>query len=335
MARRGDNNFISIDEAITLLNNNHCVAVPTETVYGLAAKISSPSGLLSIFQTKQRPFFDPLIVHVNHISQAQKITHNWCLIAETLAQSFWPGPLTLVLPKNPDLISDVISAGLNTVGIRYPNHSICQKIIESAGPLAAPSANRFGKTSPTQAFHVWSEFQGQVPIVNGGPCELGIESTIISITNPSALELLRPGKITAHQISEALEQKQIPFTWQKPKDSTLSPGFMRFHYMPSCPLVIDLVNTKADNLIEKIKTEFAQLPDQIDSIPIKKPMQITTVFKLKISAVPSLAARELYATLRAAPSSDILYLKWSLDQTTGEWAAIWDRLQKAATVILR
>lgn len=335
MARRGDNNFISIDEAITLLNHDNCVALPTETVYGLAAKISSPSGLQSIFQTKKRPFFDPLIVHVNDIQQAKNITHNWCPLTDLLAQTFWPGPLTLVLPKNPLLISDVISAGLDTVGVRLPNHPVCRAIISSTGPLAAPSANRFGKTSPTQAFHVWSEFEGKIPIVDGGPCELGIESTILSISNNSTLELLRPGNITTHQITELLDSHKIHYTWQPPKDSTLSPGFMKYHYMPASPLVIDFNNTEPDLLIRKIKEGFAQLPDDVDSIPIKKPNHIVSISKLKISNHAPLAARELYASLRAAPASDILYLNWEISKTQGDWLAIWDRLQKASTLILR
>jgi L-threonylcarbamoyladenylate synthase len=169
-----------ISVAVEKLINGEVVGIPTETVYGLGAVISKSDAIKKIFTTKERPFFDPLIVHVSGVEQAKELSLDWSAAADILAQEFWPGPLTLVLPKKN--VSDLITSGLQTVGVRCPDHKIALEIIEKVGePIAAPSANRFGKTSPTCKKHVLEEFNDAVFVVDGGDCSVGIESTIISV----------------------------------------------------------------------------------------------------------------------------------------------------------
>src|SRR5262249_14260289 len=155
--------YASVSQACELLLTDGIVAVPTETVYGLAGKIDSPVALKKIFATKQRPFFDPLIVHVKDLEQARPLVKKIAPIFRDLAEAFWPGPLTLVLEKS-SLVDDLITSGLPTVALRAPRHELAQKILTHIGAFAAPSANRFGKTSPTTADHVIQEFGEQVAV---------------------------------------------------------------------------------------------------------------------------------------------------------------------------
>jgi L-threonylcarbamoyladenylate synthase len=152
------------------------VAIPTETVYGLAASIDSEKGLRRIFSLKERPFFDPLIVHVASLKEASSLVRDWPPIADFIGRYFWPGPLTLVLPKA-ERVNSLITSGLDTVAVRYPSHPLTLDLIRLVGtPLAAPSANKFGKTSPSRALHVKSEFPGtDLLILDGGECEIGVE----------------------------------------------------------------------------------------------------------------------------------------------------------------
>ncbi|MFN7262332.1 MAG: L-threonylcarbamoyladenylate synthase, partial [Pseudobdellovibrionaceae bacterium] len=236
---------VDLQRAVELLKSGEVVAIPTETVYGLAAVISHRDAVEKIFATKKRPFFDPLIVHVNSLKQAQEVSSSWGEIAETLADAFWPGPLTLVLPKA-NCISEMITSGLPTVGIRWPGHPLCQKLLQLVGePVAAPSANLFGKTSPSRTEHVEREFQGTIPVLEGGASEVGIESTIIKIDGP-AIQVLRNGVITFTQVKSALEAKKIHFQVQNVIDQRQAPGMMKHHYMPQVPLILVYPNAHFD-----------------------------------------------------------------------------------------
>jgi L-threonylcarbamoyladenylate synthase len=191
-----------IEKAITLLKHGGVVGIPTETVYGLAASVESSEGIDKIFSTKERPFFDPLIVHVSSIDQAKNYVKSWPKVCDILAEKFWPGPVTFILPKN-NHISDKISSGLETVGIRMPNHPQTLELINKLGhPIAAPSANKFKKTSPTCAQDVEAEFQN-IFVIDGGPCDIGIESTILGFDD-SKISVYRPGMVTKSQIEEIL-----------------------------------------------------------------------------------------------------------------------------------
>ncbi|MBC7464947.1 MAG: threonylcarbamoyl-AMP synthase [Bdellovibrio sp.] len=331
-----------IAKAVQLLNQNDVVAFPTETVYGLGARIDSELAIKKIFSTKQRPFFDPLIVHVSSIEQAKTCTTNWSPLADHLAKYFWPGPLTLVIPKS-KLIDDVITSGLENVGLRWPADRIAQELIETVGvPLAAPSANKFGRTSPTKAEHVRSEFGPSVFVIDSDQSDIGIESTVLFIHNigPEKYELsvLRKGFITESQIDSALKQTKFDFTWPTVVDKKFSPGHMKHHYMPTVPFVVCRNPAmKLSELAKILNEKLAELPDEVEGVKIVKPTSVITKIEfLKLPNDPILAARELYSQLRAASLRSpqaLCYIQ--LPTQIGEmWESVFDRLYKAASLIL-
>lgn len=183
-------------EAILLLRSGFVVAIPTETVYGLAASLWLPSAIKKIFEVKNRPLFDPLIVHIpKDYSLWSSLVQGIPSLAQALADAFWPGPLTLVLPKSSQ-VDPIVTAHQETVAIRCPNHPVTLEILEKVGPLCAPSANPFGKTSPVKAQHVLEYFQSKIPVVDGGQCQLGIESTILWVASDGYhISILRKGLI--------------------------------------------------------------------------------------------------------------------------------------------
>jgi len=323
----------NLAKAIDLLAQGDVVGIPTETVYGLAARIDRPLGLQKIFKVKNRPFFDPLIVHVSSVQQAIDCTTDWNSLAQKLAQKFWPGPLTLVL-KHSHRISALITSGLPTVALRSPDHPLALELIKKVGvPLAAPSANRFGKTSPTTAAHARSEFADSVFVLEGGPCQIGIESTIVRV-NGTALKLLRPGQITEEQITQELTRQRVNFQWEKALEKREAPGQMKHHYMPDKPLIIFSQNLTEVVMREKILSRVGELPKEVEGVPLVQPKKIESLYLIKFSEDPVLAARELYQKLREAAEepADILVLVWPPDKREGPWKAIWDRLKKAASL---
>ncbi len=331
------NNKIKI--AVEKLNNHDVVAFPTETVYGLGARIDSEVALKKIFFTKKRPFFDPLIVHAGTLVQAKSCFKNWNIIAETLTKKFWPGPLTLVMEKS-DIISDLITSGLSRVGVRIPEHALALQLINEVGiPLAAPSANRFGKTSPTSAAHVRQEFRDEVFVLDTlEACRIGIESTVLLITESNEISILRKGALTQTQIINALSG--IEFHWIDVVDKKDSPGHMKHHYMPEIPFVI----TKNSSLTVKQLSEIVlkrlnELPDEIESIKIAKPTQLFSKIEfLKLANTPEQAAREIYSQLRQASERrpDLLCLILTKDYSLESelWESVFDRLYKAASLII-
>ena len=336
--------FSTVEQAVQNLNLGEVIGLPTETVYGLAAKIDNPVAIEKIFKIKQRPFFDPLIVHVASNEQARSLVVEWPIAAQVLSDIFWPGPLTLVLKKN-NLVSDLITSGLDSVGLRWPNHPIAQEIIKKARvPLAAPSANRFGKTSPTMAAHVYSEFPNQnLAIVDGGSCQVGIESTVVLLKKEIDLtwsfSILRPGFISLKQIKVVFDSENIKINYAESIDKKQSPGHLKHHYMPAKPLIVSLRENMSDAEILKIYNEkISLLPDQVDGVKILKPAG----YNLKITHIelPSdshLAARLLYSELRikAEEPGDILLFKNANHNTKDElWSAIFERISKAATLIV-
>ncbi|MFN7729776.1 MAG: L-threonylcarbamoyladenylate synthase [Bdellovibrio sp.] len=325
-----------LEKAVLILDQGGVVGMPTETVYGLAARIDREDGLQAIFLTKKRPFFDPLIVHVSSIEQAQNLTTAWGPTAQALAETFWPGPLTLVLPKS-SKVSALITSGLTTVGLRFPNHPIARALIEQAGaPLAAPSANLFGRTSPTKAVHVESEFAGQVFVLEGGDSEVGIESTIVAILKEGELRLLRPGVITTDVINESLKQKKIKITWSEVTEQVTAPGQLKHHYMPAKPLILIKEKMSEEAFCKTVQARLQELPAEVEGVKLSRPSSVTSVRWLSLSAEPLLAARQLYQVLRdsAQTQDDVLALVWPNERRTGVWTAVWDRLGKAASLDL-
>ena len=223
-----------IDEAIELLRAGRVVAAPTETVYGLAARAGDPAAVARIYAAKGRPDFNPLIVHVGDVSEAETLVEVGPAAAK-LMQRFWPGALTLVLPlKLGARVANAVTAGLPTLAVRCPSHPVMQALIAGAGPLAAPSANRSGALSPTRAEHVLASLGTRIPLIlNDGPCAEGLESTILGIEGPPGREtvtLLRPGALTTERLGVVLAAAGSGIN---------APGQLAGHYAPRQPLRLD------------------------------------------------------------------------------------------------
>ena len=230
-----------IPVAAKILKNGGIVAIPTETVYGLAANALDETAVAKIFLAKGRPSDNPLIVHISDIDEIYKLISKFTLDAQKLADAFWPGPLTIILKKS-KLISHIVSGGLDSVAIRFPAHSVAQKIIAEAGcPLAAPSANLSGSPSPTTAEHVKKDLFGKIDaIVDAGSCDVGLESTVISLCSETP-KLLRPGAITFEQLKNVLGNIEVdPSVLHKLNQNVqpLSPGMKYKHYAPNTKIII-------------------------------------------------------------------------------------------------
>ncbi|MFY8213993.1 MAG: L-threonylcarbamoyladenylate synthase [Flavobacterium sp.] len=221
-----------IDQAISILNQDELIAIPTETVYGLAGNIYSEKAIRAIYALKQRPLFNPLIVHVHSVDQLENLTTEFPEKAKKLATQFWPGPLTLILKKHPN-VPDLITAGNDTVAVRIPNHALTLALLSKLDyPLAAPSANPFGSISPTNALHVADYFVGQLPMVlEGGQCQNGIESTIVGFENGEPV-LYRLGAISQEDIEHVVGKLPLK---NKKENAPEAPGMLSRHYAPSTP----------------------------------------------------------------------------------------------------
>ncbi len=299
-----------IDKAVDILNNGGVVGIPTETVYGLAGSINSDSGIQAIFSTKERPFFDPLIVHVNNTEQAKAYISSFPSYFDKLAKKLWPGPVTFILPKS-HLVSDIITSGLDTVGLRCPSHPVAQQLITKLGhPVAAPSANKFKKTSPTSYTHVKNEFP-EIFVLEGGECEVGIESTILGLEK-SSIKIYRPGMLSRDSLSKILKELDLESIDIEYEESPVAPGHLKHHYMPNKKVIL----FKQDHSIE--------VPKELLSSP--------QVWELPNNPVK--AARELYGKFRELDKLDPSSIMIKLNDNqlrSDEFRGIINRLQKAAT----
>jgi L-threonylcarbamoyladenylate synthase len=228
--------WTSVEEAVRLLQDGQVVAIPTETVYGLAGNAYNESALAKIFAAKERPTFDPLIVHIAEIEQLEDVAKDIPEAAYRLAEAYWPGPLTMILPKK-DCIPDLATSGLPSVAVRFPSHPVARRIIKESGlPLAAPSANLFKHVSPTTALHVAEQLGERIAgIVDGGPCQVGVESSIVSLTG-STPTILRPGAITPEMVQKILGDVTIKTSSSQPGKPMTAPGQCDTHYRPQVPL---------------------------------------------------------------------------------------------------
>lgn len=322
----------------------YVVGMPTETVYGLAARIDNEQGLKAIFEIKQRPFFDPLIVHVDSLEQAKSVVHSWPNVAEILAERFWPGPFTMVL-KKADHVNPLITSGLDTVAVRMPRHSLALQLIREEGvPLAAPSANRFGRTSPTLAKHVTDEFGDQFQVIDGGPCQVGVESTVLAIRESAngrvQLTILRLGEVNSTEISEALRERGLhDFKWSEAGVKPVAgPGQLKHHYMPEVPLVfVKLSDRSNDEILQDLKKRRHEIPEKSDGVQMRQiPETVKNLQELLLSSDAHLAARQLYNSLRLAAAShpDVLIFREQAYHRFQSWEAIMDRLTKAASIVI-
>lgn len=224
-----------IQFAAQIIKDGGLVAFPTETVYGLGANALNPIAVAKIFALKERPSFDPLIVHIASLDDLKLLTHQPTDLVFKLAEKFWPGPLTMVLPKS-NLVPDIVTSGLSTVGVRMPDNEIALNLIRTSKcPIAAPSANKFGNLSPVSASHVKKQLPNVDYILDGGKTTIGIESTIVSIEG-NRCTLLRPGKISLEAIEAALPGAFVFGTLQSEK--VIAPGLLKSHYSPSKPLYL-------------------------------------------------------------------------------------------------
>ena len=307
------------------------VAIPTETVYGLAGSVFSMPALKKIFHIKQRPFFNPLIIHCASLQQMILFfslgpNKENKIFLKKMISHFSPGPLTFILNKT-KAVHPIITAGQKKVGLRIPKHPLTLKLIQETTPLCAPSANLFGKLSPTKAEHIYSIFKHKVPILDGGKCQLGIESTVLEPDFKNhILKILRPGLISKDNLKKWLKKERyINWTVQF-SSSSFSPGQLNTHYQPSVPLVIIELNYPITLTKKEITTKLSSF----------FPKKIFKKLTLKSSA--ALSARVLYDklnTLSKDPSHVIYIMKSRTEKNSGGWQAIWNRLDKACSLRIK
>lgn len=298
-----------IAQAADLIRRGRLVAFPTETVYGLGANALDADAVRTIFEAKGRPSTSPLIVHVASAEMARSLAASWPEQASALTGRFWPGPLTLVLPKVPG-IPDVVTAGLDTVGLRMPAHPIALDLIRAAGvPIAAPSANRFTQLSPTTAEHVRIGLSKAVDLIlDGGPTEVGIESTVLSLVGGRAV-LLRPGMVTREEIEEVIGPVSV--VTQAGGGSHPSPGMHSRHYSPRTPLFL-ITNGKLPTGGRGVLVGFAPPA------------------RVQMPCDPAAYATELYSTLHRLDSEGWDWIAIERPPDAPEWAGVRDRLERAA-----
>lgn len=311
----------ALGQAAELLAQGQLVALPTETVYGLAADARSPKAVARIFEAKGRPAGNPLIVHIDSVEMAEGCVAAWPRAAAQLAGAFWPGPLSLVLPKA-DSIPDIVTAGGKTVAVRCPAHPVFTAVLAKCGfPLAAPSANRSNRVSPTRAEHVVDQLGGLIPLVlNGGACDLGIESTVLDLTGDTPT-LLRPGMISLGQLQAVLG----PVATSKhpaAAEPLKSPGQLQRHYSPRAKLII-------------VEGDMAAALGQADETThviarTAEPAAWPSERWHELPAVVSDFARELYSTLHRCDQLGAETILVQSLPSGDEWAALRDRLNRAA-----
>ena len=311
------------------LVNSQVIAVPTETVYGLAGNALDEVALYSIFKIKRRPLFNPLILHTDCIKNAEKFgTFN--PLAQKLAENFWPGPLTMILPKK-DIVPNLVTANLDSVAIRCPQNPTFLKLLKRLPfPLAAPSANPFGYVSPTTAEHVNSSLGDKLEfILDGDDCTIGIESTIVDMRNPDKPKILRPGPISKEALEEVggtlFEQAKTAST-----DELRAPGMLKSHYSPNTPLEIITLDQLKRLITSKNQSAFAfifqKLPEE--SLHHKS----SNVYWLSENGENMEIAHNLYQLLRATDALNYqrIYIE-AIKETEGISVALKDRLTKAAS----
>ncbi len=302
-----------IAEAAALIRAGELVAFPTETVYGLGANALDPVAIEKIYIAKGRPAESPLIVHVDSVEMARGLVREWPEKAEALARRFWPGPLTLVLPKQSH-VPDRLTAGLDTVGIRMPSNAIALALIRESGvPIAAPSANVFAKISPTNAQHVREAMGDRVAMVlDGGPTTVGIESTVLSLAGADAV-LLRPGMVTQQRIEAAIGPIQLSIS--SGESAHRSPGMHRRHYSPAAPLIL---------------VEDGKLPSSGRGAYLWIRQQADAALSIHMPEDPNAYATKLYAALHDADAQHFDWIAVERPPQDPAWVAIHDRLERAA-----
>lgn len=313
--------------AAGLLARGEIVGMPTETVYGLAADAENPRAVERIFAAKGRPQDNPLIVHIANIAQLEEYAHSIPAIAYRLAEKFWPGPLTMVLPKK-EKIPDITSAGLNTVGIRMPCHKAAKSLIRYSGKaLAAPSANLSGSPSPTEAAHVMADMDGRIPaVVDGGSCPVGVESTVISFEG-DAVRILRPGFVSSEELSEwaeVIHDKHITEAAAE-GEKVLSPGMKYKHYSPKANVVI--VDGSEEQYLDYVNH---QVVDGACAMLFGSEADRCMIPHIAYGDTSEEQAAKLFAVLRKLDDIGAEQVYARMPSTEGVGLAVYNRLLRAA-----
>jgi len=318
---------VAVRRAAELLRAGEVVALPTETVYGLAANALDATAVSGIFEAKGRPSHNPIIVHVGSVAMARECVSRWPAAAAKLASAFWPGPLTLVLPRS-EPIPDIVTGGGPTVGVRWPSHPFIQAVIEECGfPLAAPSANLSNRVSPTTAEHVRRQLGGRIPlIVDGGACQVGIESTVLDLTQTPP-RILRPGMIHAESIAAVIGP--VAADGQDASAILRSPGLMPKHYAPRARLFV--WRWQNDSELEAHAGRERLNPSEglilaYSHVPLGGSWGGVSVIPHDAAAF----ARALYAELNRCDEAGAEWIAVEAPPETSEWRAIADRLKRAA-----
>ncbi len=315
---------VSLDEAIAQLKKGEVVAIPTETVYGLAADATNEAALSQIYAIKQRPADNPLIVHIGSANQINDWAAEFPPLAQKLANAFWPGPFTLVLPAK-DSVSSIVRANESTVALRVPSHPLALQLLKQSGlGLAAPSANKYTQLSPTTAAHVEAGLGKDLPILDGGACQVGIESTIVSV-NGDDWQLLRHGMITEAEITAVAGKAALLATANQPK----APGQHLLHYSPKTPIKLFDTFEALSSYQNNAQTYAVLLMDdaQQNNVLISN-QRIVEIVQLPKN--PAIVAERLYGVLHHLDSLNVALLFVQLPPDAPEWLAILDRLTRAA-----
>ena len=305
-----------IGEAVRLLKAGGLVAFPTETVYGLGADACNAQAIARLYAVKRRPADHPVIVHFDTAEHAFTWARDVPAAARMLAKRFWPGPLTLVLTRSPRA-ADFITGGQDNVGMRVPAHPVAHELLAAfGGGVAAPSANRFGHVSPTTAAHVRADLGGDVDLVlEGGSSEVGIESTIVDLSQPQPV-VLRPGKISRAELEAALGEPMAEKTADAPRHS----GGLERHYAPQTPARLVPVH--------ELDREIAKLKDRVAVLAFSRPDE-RVEYWLRMPRDPHAYAHKLYAALRELDSAGCEAILIEAPSEAPEWAAVRDRLRRA------
>ena len=312
-----------IEEAVEALRAGDLVVFPTETVYGLGANAANPAAVRKIFEVKNRPPDHPVIVHLDN----PRYLHRWVSavppIAEKLAEKFWPGPLTLILPKAEN-VNDIVTGGQNSIGIRVPSHPIAQQLLTAfGGGIAAPSANRYGRLSPTKPEHVRDEFSEAISVIlDGGESQIGLESTIVSCIDNTP-RLLRPGFITRSQLEQVVGELIVGGLAPR------TPGDRTLHYAPATPLEI-----VSSDVLEARASELTARQERVAVLAMRPPLQTQRHMTwINAGKKADTYAHNLYNHLRTLDRAASVRILVQDPPREEKWVAILDRLQRASGLV--
>lgn len=316
-------------QAVDLLKSEEVVAFPTETVYGLGGIATSDTAVLKIYEAKGRPSDNPLIVHIGTVEEIDRYVIDVSEKAKKCMAAFWPGPLTIICKVKPGVLSEKVTAGLDTVGLRMPNHPVALELLRQLGePVAAPSANRSGKPSPTEAHHVEEDLRGRIPmILDGGATGIGVESTVIDLTLDTPT-ILRPGGVTKEMLEEVIGTVLEPTQYEQEAGAPKAPGMKYTHYAPTAPVY----------LIEKNAEEISQAITEIHAKNKKVALLAPDTFENPAvdyffsfgKDTQEDMALNLYNALRACDATDADIVLATVTTVGGVGSAIMNRLEKSA-----